>query len=86
MRSNFFSVAVPCFSDIMDDIFDSIFEKVTFFKSESDSIFEKSFTDEFKVNEDCVKVSTEDNNVINYSVASRHNIGFIEVNSVCISG
>ena len=43
----------------MDDVFDSSFEKVTFFESETDSIFEKNFTDASKVNEYCLKVDTE---------------------------
>ena len=46
------SVTVPCFGDIMADIFDSSFEKVVFVKYEADSIFEKNFTESFKVNED----------------------------------
>ena len=52
------SCEVTCFGDVMADIFDSIFEKFTFFKSEADSIFDKKFTDTFKVNEDGVKVAT----------------------------
>ena len=51
--SNFrLSGAVPRISDIMADIFDSIFKRITFVESEADSIFEKNFTDAFKVNED----------------------------------
>ena len=76
---------VPRFGDIMDDIFDSIFEEVTFFYSESDSIFEKNFTDAFKVNEDYVKVATEYKNVINYGASAGHKLGFIEVNFFCLS-
>ena len=79
------SGAVPRFGDIMDDIFDSIFEEVTFFYSESDSIFEKNFTDAFKVNDDYVKVATDDKNVINYGASAGHKFGFIEVKSSCLS-
>ena len=39
-------------------------------KSEADSVFEKNFTDELKVNEDCFKVYTEKNNVINNFVTA----------------
>ena len=69
----------------MDDIFESSFEKVTFVESESDSMFEKNFIDTFKVNEDWVKVSIEENNFINDGAAEGNNIGFIEVNFVFLS-
>ena len=52
------SGAVSRFGDVMANIFDSSFEKVTFVESEADSIFEKNFTGAFKVNEDFVKVAT----------------------------
>ena len=74
------SGAVPRFGDITADIFNSSFEKVTFFESEADSIFEKNFTDAFKVNGDCVNVAIEEKNVINNGAAARHKRGFIEVN------
>ena len=51
------SGAVTRFGDVMADIFNSSFEKVTFVKSEADSIFEKKRTDTFKVNEFFVKVA-----------------------------
>ena len=79
------SGAVPCFGDIIADIFDSIFEKVAFVGYEADSISEKNFADAFKVNEDCVKVDTLEKNVINYGVFDRHKLGFNEVNFVCVS-
>ena len=63
----------------MADIFDSSFEKVTFVESEADSIFEKNFTDAFKINEDYVKVTTEEKNVINGGAAAGHKLVFIEV-------
>ena len=70
------SGAVPCFGDVMADIFDSNFEKVTL------NIWEK-FTDIIKVNEDWVKVATEEKNVINNDEAAVHKIGFIKVNLIC---
>ena len=60
-----FSGEVPCFGEIMVDIFDSSSEKFTFVESEADSIIEKIFTDAFKVYEDFIKVATEEKNVIN---------------------
>ena len=54
----------------MANIFDSSFKKVKFVESETDSIFEKKITDAFKVNEDCVKVDTEEKNVINHGAAA----------------
>ena len=56
----------------MADIFKSSVEKVTFVKSEVDSIFEKTFTDAFKVNGCCVKVATEENNITNNGATARH--------------
>ena len=41
----------------MADIFDSSFEKIASIESEAESIFEKIFTDAFKVNKDCIKVA-----------------------------
>ena len=76
---------VPRFSDIMANISDLIFEKVTFVKSEADSIFGENFTDAFKVNEDFVRVATEEKNAINDCAASIHKLGFIELNFVCLS-
>ena len=67
----------------MADIFKSSVEKVTFVKSEADSIFEKNFTDAFKVNKDCVKVATGEKNYINDGKADGHKLGFIEVNFIC---
>ena len=64
------SRAVPCFGDIMANIFDSSFKKVKFVESETESIFEKKITDAFKVNEDCVKVATEEKNFINHGAAA----------------
>ena len=69
----------------MASIFDSSFEKFTVFESEADLIFGKNFTNLFKVNEDCVKVATEEKNVINNGAAAGHKLGFIELNSVCLS-
>ena len=69
----------------MADIFDLSFEKVKFVESETDSIFEKNFTDAFKVNENCVNVATEYKHVINNGVAAGHKLGFIEANVVCFS-
>ena len=69
----------------MADIFDLSFEKVTFVESGAELIFEKNFTDAFKVNKDCTKVATEEKNVINDGAAAGHKIGFIEVNLVCLS-
>ena len=69
----------------MDDVFDSSFEKVTFFESETDSIFEKNFTDASKVNEYCLKVDTEYNSVINGGAAIGYKLNFIDINSVCLS-
>ena len=46
------SGAVSHFGDVMANMFDSSFEKVIFVESEADLIFEKNFTDVFKVNED----------------------------------
>ena len=63
----------------MADIFDSSSEKVTFVESEADSSFEKQFKDAFQVNEDCVKVSKEENNLINGGEISGHKLGFVEV-------
>ena len=77
--------AVPYFDDIVADILNSIFDKVTFVESEADAVFEKNFTDSFEVNEDRVKVSIEENNVINNGKAAGNKLGFIEVNSVCLS-
>ena len=68
----------------MADIFDSSFEKVRFVDSEADSKFEKHFTDELKVNEDCSKVATEEKNFINNGAASGQKISFIEVRLVCL--
>ena len=68
----------------MADIFDSSFKKITFVESEADLIFEKN-TDAFKVNDDYVKVDTEEKNVINNGVAARHKLGFIEVNIFYLS-
>ena len=76
---------VRLFGDIMSNIFNSSFEKITFVEYEADSIFEKNFTDAFKVNEDCVKVASEEKNFINNDAAVRHKHGFIEVNFVCLS-
>ena len=69
----------------MADIFDSSFEKVTFVESRADSIFEKNFRDALKVNEDCVNNDIEEKNTIKYGAVVGHNIGFIEVNSFCLS-
>ena len=69
----------------MANIFDLSSEKVTFVKSEADSIFEKNFTDAFKVNEDCVKVAAYKKIVINNGASSIHKLSFIEVNFVCLS-
>ena len=69
----------------MANIFYYSFEKVTFVESEADSIFEINFTDALWVNEDCVKVDTEEKNLINDGAADRHKLGFIGVNSVCLS-
>ena len=69
----------------MSKISNSTFEKVKFFESEADLIFEKKPTDAFKSNEDCVKVATEEKNVINNGAESGHKISFIEVNIVCLS-
>ena len=52
------SGAVYLFGDVMVGILKSIFQKVTFFESEADSIFEKSFTDALKINEYYVRVAT----------------------------
>ena len=49
----------------MADIFNPCFDKFTFFDSEADSIFEKNFTDTFKVKEYCVKLTTQEKNAIN---------------------
>ena len=70
---------------MMANIFDLSFEIITFDESEADSIFEKKITYAFKVNEDCVKVATEEKNVINNGAAARHKLGFIDVNLVCLS-
>ena len=69
----------------MADIFDSSFEKVTFVESEADSKILKKFTYELKVNDDCVKVATEEKNFINNGAASGQKISFIEVRLVCLS-
>ena len=74
------SGAVYRFGDVMTNIFDSIFEKVKFIKSEADLIFGENFTDAFKVNKDWFKVYKEYKNVINIGAADRHTIRFIEVN------
>ena len=79
------SAAVPRFGDVMSEISNSTFEKVKFFESEADLIFEKKPTDAFKSNEDCVKVATEEKNVINNGAESGHKISFIEINFVCLS-
>ena len=43
----------------------------------------KNFIDALNLDEDCVKVDTEEKNVINNGVATGHNIGFIEVKIFC---
>ena len=68
----------------MTDIFDSSFEKVIFVESKADSIFEKNVTDAFKVNKDCVKVTTEENNSSNDGAAAGQKLVFIGVNFVCL--
>ena len=69
----------------MADTFDSSFEKIIFVESEDNLIFEKKITDAFKANENCVKVATEEKNVINNGAAARHKLGVVEVNSVFLS-
>ena len=78
------SGAVYLFGDVMVGILKSIFHKVTFFESEADSIFEKSFTDALKINEYYVRVATEENNVINNGAAVVHKLSFIEVKHFCL--
>ena len=73
---------VTCFNDVMANITDLIFEKVTFVESEAEFISEKNFTGALKLNNYCVKVATEEYNTINNGLASRHKLGFIEVNLV----
>ena len=69
----------------MANIFKSSIEIVTFVEFEADSIFEKKLTDIFKVNKDCVKVATEDNNAINNCAGDVHKLFLIEVNFVYFS-
>ena len=78
------SAAVPRFGDVMSKISNSTFEKVKFFESEADLIFEKKLTDAFKANEDCVKVATEEKNAINNGAVARHKLSFIEVIFACL--
>ena len=59
------------FSDVRDDIFKSIFDKFTIVESEADLIFEKTFTDIFKVNEDCINFATEENIINNCATAKK---------------
>ena len=79
------SGAVPLFGDIMVNIFESSFEKVTFVKSKADSIFEKHFTDAIKSNAYCIKVATEKKNVINIGAATGHSLVLLRCIIFCCS-